>query len=89
MNLLDQWKLSCAKAMDEIKHLAAQSGHECLVSVMISHPTHPDGAFVVGEHELDQLFLLLMRLETGDRAESDVTSTAIGQDIIVKGKMKS
>jgi len=86
MNLLDGLKMEASAAIDAIRALAAIAGTDCEVSVVISHPGTAEDAFVVGQHEIADLYTILHRLETGPRAESDVSASSVGEDTIVEGK---
>ena len=86
MNLLDTLKRLCALQADVIKNAADHYGATAVVSIVISHPGTVEDSFVVGEHEIDELFAILTRLETGGRAECDVTSTAVGPTELVPGR---
>jgi hypothetical protein len=78
MNLLDRLKLGSAAAMDTLHAIAETFGHETHISIVISHPGTAEDAFIVGEHEMADLFAILTRLETGPAVECDVTSTIVG-----------
>lgn len=80
MNLLERLKRASAAAADALKDIAERHGAEARVSIVISHPGTVEDSFVVGEHEMPELFAILTRIETGDRVECDVTSTAVSPD---------
>lgn len=81
--LLDDLKQLSARACDVIRRAAEVAGADAIVSVVISHPGTVEDAFVVGQHDPAELAAILVRLETGPRAESDVTSTHSGPTTIV------
>lgn len=74
MNLLEQLKRASAAAADALKDIAERAGTEATVSIIISHPGTAEDSFVVGEHDLTELYAILKRLETGGRVECDVTA---------------
>lgn len=83
MNLLDQLKLMSADAIDRLKAVAGPIDTQ--ITIIIGHPGTAEDSFMVGEHDLGELAAIVTRLETGDRAESDVTSTYVGPNEVVKG----
>lgn len=80
MSLLDQLKLMSARAADILKGTAERGGAPARVSIVVSHPGTAEDSFTVGDHEVDELFAILTRLETGPRVECDVSSTHVGPD---------
>lgn len=78
MTLLDKLQLASADAMDRLKGIAEGYGMETHVSIVISHPGKAEDGFIVGEHDLADVYAILKLLETAPRVERDVTSTAIG-----------
>lgn len=79
-NLLDTLKKSCAAGIDALRAIAERYGTDAEVTIIISHPGTAEDAFMVGQHEIADIYAILQRLETGPAVASDVSSTFVGVD---------